>query len=482
MERTGAGRRDARHDAAGCRRTARTGRILAALALTFAAGCSGSGGDGPAAPPPVAGTATFERIQTELFDKSCATSSCHSDVGRAANLVLAGDAAYDALVGVTPSNPVAAANGVLRVAPGDPDHSLLYMKLAKTVDGGMGLAMPWGGPYLGPEALAVIRGWIEAGAPREGRVAADDGHSLTPGGNGSEIVLDPPARGVQIDVTAAAIPDGTEETACHYLKMPSDVDFDVDRIQMAVSGGSHHIHLYRPFDPSYQVPDGVETCNKAVDFDVWELVAATQLPRSDWQLPEGVAYHFRAGEQLLVQTHFVNVGSLETRGDGHVLMNLNEAMPGTVKYYGGSLFGQDRDVLVPPHSNPTESADCKFPNPITIMAMTGHYHFRGRRFTTDVLDADGNVGAEIYHHEGYNDPLFQTYDGPDAPRFAAGEGLRWSCSWENPSDDTFEFGPFTDTNEHCNLFAFYYPAQGLNEATYCVKDNGVSTTTVRTSP
>ena len=47
---------------------------------------------------------------------------------------------------------------------------------------------------------------------------------------------------------------------------------------------------------------------------------------------------------------------------------------------------------------------------------------------------------------------------------------------------SFKFGPFTDTNEHCNVFAFYYPAQGLSEATYCVKKDGVETTTVRSSP
>ena len=44
-----------------------------------------------------------------------------------------------------------------------------------------------------------------------------------------------------------------------------------------------------------------------------------QLRRTDWELPPGVAFHFRAGEQLLMQTHFVNVGSLETDGEGKVL-------------------------------------------------------------------------------------------------------------------------------------------------------------------
>jgi hypothetical protein len=454
--------------------------VLGLLSITLAAACGGGGG-GAAPPVDPPATATFARIQSEVFDVSCTSSSCHTAIGRAGSLILEGTDSYDALVGVAPANPIAAGDGMQRVYPGDADKSFLYMKLSHGLTDGMGLSMPWGGPYLDPPSLAIVRAWIEAGAPREGKVPGDDGQPLRTAGDDEEVVLPPPERGIQIAVTAPAIPLGEEETACHYLKLPSAVDFDVDRIQIAVSGGSHHIHLYRPFDPNFQVPDGFEVCNMAVDFNVWELVAATQLPRSDWELPEGVGYHFRAGEQVLVQTHFVNVGALATEGDGHVLMNLNEAEPGSVVHYAGSLFGQDRDVFVPKQSMHTQYADCKFPNEITLMAMTGHYHFRGRTFTSEKLDVNGVPTAEIYYHEGYDDPLFITYDGPTAPKFAPGEGLRWTCTWVNNTDTDFEFGPFTDTNEHCNVFAFYYPALGKNEATYCVKKDGVETTTVRSA-
>ena len=48
-----------------------------------------------------------------------------------------------------------------------------------------------------------------------------------------------------------------------------------------------------------------------------------------------------------MQTHFVNVGSLETNGEGKVMMNLNDADPGTITDHAGALFGQDRDVVRP---------------------------------------------------------------------------------------------------------------------------------------
>lgn len=423
---------------------------------------------------------TFQRIQTQVFDVSCTSDSCHSSIGQAGAMVLEADRSWDDLMYQRASNPVAAAHGWMRVVPGEPARSFLVAKLSGTLAAGEGAPMPYNAAPLDPATIDVIEAWIEAGAPKEGRVPGDDGRPLNGSEDPSEPFLPPPARGVQLRTISPPIAPGSEETGCHYFKMPSEVDFDVDRIQIAVTGGSHHIHLYRPYDSSLDIPDGYEPCNMAVDFDVWQLVVATQLRRTDWELPPGVAYRFRAGEQLLMQTHFVNVGSLETRGEGKVLMNLNAADEGSVVYHAGALFGQDRDVFVPALSTPTKSAECVFPAPITIFAMTGHYHFRGRRFTS-FFWSNGVRGAPFYQYEGYDDPLFQVYDPLSAPTFAAGEGFQWECYWENYDNRDYEFGPFTDTNEHCNVFAFYYPTQSVNEAITCVTENGVSTTAVRAS-
>jgi hypothetical protein len=443
------------------------------LALVAAAGCGGGSSSGGSQ------TSTFERIQTEVFDVSCTSSSCHSSVGQAGDLVLEAGSSWTSLMNHAPSNHSASGHGLMRILPGDPNNSFLLMKLTDNLAAGEGAPMPYNTAPLDAATVEIIRDWIAAGAPDTGRVRGDDGRPLGGGGeNPGEISLPPPVRGVQLSITSRPVPVGTEETVCHYLKLPSDVDFDVDRIQISVTGGSHHIHLYRPYDKTLDVPDGFEQCNMAVDFDKWALVVATQLRKTDWELPQGVAFHFRAGEQLLVQTHFVNVGALETIGEGKVLMNLNAADRGSVTDYAGALFGQDRDVDVPPLSNVTGSATCTFPNPITIFAQTGHYHFRGKRFSTYRWD-DGVRGEEIYHHEGYADPKFEIYDPADAPFFDSGQGLEWECYWENPTINEYKFGPFTDINEHCNLFAFYYPTQSLNESTTCVQKDGVSVTSVR---
>ncbi len=284
-----------------------------------------------------------------------------------------------------------------------------------------------------------------------------------------------PGHGCQISVGPVTVPRGTELTECTYFKLPSKRDMAVNRVKIKVSGGSHHVHIYRPADPTTNLPDGHEHCNFALDFSVWQLVLATQELLLDWKLPPGVVFHFRGGEQLAAQTHFVDNGLLQTpTGQGWALFNLYSIPQRKVKNYAGAFFGQDRDVLVPPHATSTATTRCLFPKPVKLLAITGHYHYRGVEFTAGTWD--GTSGVQLYDQHGYLDPPFLRYSALTAPTV---QGLQWTCTYDNETDQTFTFGPFTDNNEHCNLFAFYYPTDTPDEFTTCVQKDGVVTTTVR---
>jgi hypothetical protein len=284
-----------------------------------------------------------------------------------------------------------------------------------------------------------------------------------------------PLRGEQMTIGPVAVPSGKEVTECTYLKMPGRRDMAVNRVKIKVRGGSHHIHLYRPTDQTRDVPNGHETCNFAVNFDEWELVLASQSTLLNWKLPPGIAFHFRGGEQLLAQTHYVDNGLLSSPPDGWAIFNLYAIPEKRVKSYVGSIFGQDRDVVVPPHSTTSATTRCVFPKPVTMVALTGHYHFRGVHFTASVWDGT-TTGAQIYQQKGYLEPAFRRYRDGEVANIP---GLEWTCTWDNPTDATFKFGPFTDVNEHCNLFAFYYPSLGTNEFMTCVQENQQVTVNVR---
>ena len=105
----------------------------------------------------VQGPATFEQVQTTIFDVSCASSGCHA---KSAWPNLSAGQAYDNIVGVESSR------GIALVEPGDPDNSYLYRKLLADADID-GARMPPNGPYLTPAALETVRAWIEKGAPND---------------------------------------------------------------------------------------------------------------------------------------------------------------------------------------------------------------------------------------------------------------------------------------------------------------------------
>lgn len=109
---------------------------------------------------PIDQTATFTRVQSEVFTPSCATLGCHDPIGQQSQLVLSAGRSYASIVGV-PSVQMQ----VQRVAPGDPDNSYVYRKL--TGAGIIGERMPPQMPPLSAEKLQLVRDWIRRGAPND---------------------------------------------------------------------------------------------------------------------------------------------------------------------------------------------------------------------------------------------------------------------------------------------------------------------------
>ena len=61
---------------------------------------------------------------------------------------------------------------------------------------------------------------------------------------------------------------------------------------------------------------------------------------------------------------------------------------------------------------------------------------------------------EIYRSRAWNELPFRILNEPiDIP---AGGGLYYTCDYQNRSDLDIKFGPRVDTDEHCNLFAYFY--------------------------
>jgi mono/diheme cytochrome c family protein len=102
-------------------------------------------------------------IQQEIFDANCNAPSCHGS-GMKGGLSLTAGNSYRQLIGVAGAFDKKNIPAILRVKPGTPDSSLLFIKITSP-DTSEGELMPKGNDRLSQNKIDAIRQWILDGAP-----------------------------------------------------------------------------------------------------------------------------------------------------------------------------------------------------------------------------------------------------------------------------------------------------------------------------
>lgn len=287
-----------------------------------------------------------------------------------------------------------------------------------------------------------------------------------PGTGSQDVVLAPPpaGQGFQVSIGPFDVPSGTEIQRNHYLKLPNDTVIYVTKIEFRYNEGSHHFNLFK--SDSADVPDHVEETFSAIQWEKWDMVAASQKGDFTWTLPPGVAIRLNARQQMDFQTHYVNAGTQSTpTGRGKVIVNFWTTDPSNVTSVVGAVFNNNNLVNLPPRTSTTY---CKvvtpFDHDVFIMIMTGHFHSRGKTFTVGHWDGT-KLADTIYTSQTWAEPPVTQFATP--LRIAAGDSLAYVTTYENRSyEDIVKFGPHVENEEHCNLFIFYYPGPPNGKAIY----------------
>lgn len=402
----------------------------------------------------------FGRIRREVFARSCATADCHSQATASGGLVLEGLLAYGQLYGLAAHNEAAGALGIKRVRPGDPEGSFLYRKITGALEAGQGEAMPRGGAALSAAQVELVRQWIALGAVPS---------------TVKDVRLPVPARGEQVIISPFNVPITTESGRNYYFKLKTSTEQWVDRVEMLAPPGCDTVNLYsgdpRPFEDGF-----FEDNFRVVSFSNWKLRASSQGGRLDWKMPPGVALKFKANEQILVQVHFANVGPQLAPVGGCAVINLHAIDQPPEWQPLGSLFIQNRSLVIRDHGTTTFDMGISMDHfnnesPVTVAAVTGHFHWRGKSFEVRLWDGlnrkfDGTpapgefdrmgVESRIYRSDNWRDAPFTTFDaGPEIP---PGWGIIYRTTYENSSFDLYCNGPRAETQEHSDTFLYFYPA------------------------
>ncbi|MEO8378187.1 MAG: hypothetical protein ABI779_00860 [Acidobacteriota bacterium] len=110
---------------------------------------------------PIDQSATFTRVQNEIFTPTCASIGCHDPLGQQSGMILTAGRAYGMIV----NTPSVEMPGLSRIRPNDPASSYLYRKI--TGAGITGDRMPQSLPPLDDVKTKLLRDWIRRGAPND---------------------------------------------------------------------------------------------------------------------------------------------------------------------------------------------------------------------------------------------------------------------------------------------------------------------------
>jgi len=308
-----------------------------------------------------------------------------------------------------------------------------------------------------------------------------------PGPDNTNVVdvhLDAPAagKGFQLSIPAFAVAAGTEVQSCYFFKIPGNPGDDVwvDHYEIAQTTGSHHMNIFRVNTIKNLAPtaDGSPVVNGecfiSSNWSDWPLVVNSQQDSTtDWKLPPGVGAKFKAGDQIMLQTHYVNATTQKTPAMAKVLVNFN--FPSTTPANEMStLFASNQNIRIcPGDTDKSFTKTCQFnATGVHVIAANGHFHSRGTKFEIMPVDNMGTTGDDFYVSTVWDDPPMTRDIDVVLPDNG---GVEWKCTFSapvgscgNPMDSCcFTFGGHVDSQEHCNAFVYYWGATLTSQDINC---------------
>lgn len=411
---------------------------------------------------------SFDIIQEKILNVSCALSGCHASTSDPSfaqhGLVLTPGKSYANLVGVSSKNAAAAAMGLKRVDPKDPDMSFLMHKIACETghhgsNANFGAHMPLGGNFLTQGEVDFIRKWIINGA------SATDGsvsESLFDNKNPCQPQIEPlapPAAGTgfQLKIDPFDIPANFEREVFIRKNTPNTEAVYVNRIQLKGMSNSHHLVVYGFRNSLALPPENVlrdlRNPNGTINPETMQnhifMGGGTDV-NSDFTLPSGVALKIDPTTPLDLNAHYFNKTAYTLKGENYI--NFYTIPAGSVQNVAKTLDLNNLEISIPAGQRKTITKNFTFNQLTRVVMLTSHFHKLGEKFVIKIFGGPRN-GEIIYTNTDWEHPAYTSYANPIV--LQAGEGLTSEVTYFNNTSKTVNFG-LTSEDEMNIIFGYYY--------------------------
>ena len=280
---------------------------------------------------------------------------------------------------------------------------------------------------------------------------------------------------IKLSLGSVSLRAGEERTVCvtRRLSLPEAVNI----VKVATRQTfSHHVIVYRYTSGTPSINDTAKSCqplnllgsgNFKVPLFIGESADDAQ---NQLDLPPGVAYHVNADDYYTIEAHLLNASPRDATATAEVI--LTPAKPGAQVVYADMLFvanvsafsksydGQ-RAGLPPMKKTTIDAAFATVNDKLKVFGLTTHQHRRGVGVTVAKSTGNNDPGTNLFTNTDWSHPeLFRLPD--DKPlTFQKGEGLRFVCTYDNPTGDYVRFGDSAETDEMCIIWGYYYPSIGF---------------------
>jgi hypothetical protein len=281
---------------------------------------------------------------------------------------------------------------------------------------------------------------------------------------------------VCVKTDALPIEPGLEATRCVTAHLPTKDPLSVIQIDIKQSY-THHVIFYRESPEAQDMP--TRDCQPLNLFDerygvVREPLFIGETPEATLRMPKGVAYKMGAGAPYTIEMHYFNPSAKTVQAQAEVC--LTPAAPGeaiqpadmffytSVRALNKSYDGMARGL--PPGKRTTlEPAGFHKPRAgVKIFGLTSHQHRLGVEFTISRALSAQDPGQLLLRNTDWEHPTLLQF--PDDQLLtmdeAKGEGLRWTCTYENTNSFYVTFGESAFKNEMCILWGYYFPGRGFD--------------------
>ena len=449
--------------------------LLGSMTCAIAWGCGDNSNSLEPEPPQPELDSTWDVIQAIILDKNCV--ECHvagASFATQSDLVLTSNVAYSQLVNRVPNNAAARADGLALVGTeglASVGKSFLWEKInapsqAHYLDDhpGYGALMPLGKPPLTNGELEYVLQWILAGAPATGDVADQSLLNNTERYEPPEFEpLPPPTHGIQLHLGPWDVAPNYEREFYYYEPLNNDEELFVNRIDMAMRSGSHHLILYELSDdiPTTLIPEpnvfrDVRDANGNYITDnliitlYQQFVTGTQWPLMTYHFPPGVALRIPADGGFDLNPHFVNRSDEVIQGE--IYANLHTVERSEVEHVAEVLFMNNLDLNLPPETVTTVTKTFLTDERIQIFQLFSHTHEHMTEFRV-FIDGGPRSGELVYIAYDWEHPPILELDPPLI--LEPGQGLRLETTYNNTTSRTLHFG-LLSVDEMMILFGAYY--------------------------